>query len=61
MSKINDLRKENQKLRKAARLIHARAHTQSGSKQMADIDTYCKAIGLFVWEWPLGNSWPNET
>lgn len=60
MDEINRLKEENKKLRKAARLIHLRGQTQSGSKQMADIDAYCKTIGLCVWEWPLGDFWEME-
>jgi hypothetical protein len=60
MDEINHLKEENKKLRKAARLIYQRGQTQSGSKQMADIDAYCKTIGLRVWEWPLGDFWEME-
>ena len=61
MDEINRLKEENKKLRKAARLIHQRGQAQSGSKKMADIDAYCKAIGLRVWEWPLGDFWDIDT
>lgn len=53
----NKLKEENKKLRIAARLIHQRSQVLSGSKEMMDIDIYCKAIGLNVWEWPLGDFW----
>ena len=51
---------ENKKLRIAARLIHQRAQVQSGSKEMSDIDEFCKGIGLKVWEWPLSDFWDYE-
>ena len=57
---MNQLRDENKKLRIAARLIHQRSQVQSGSKEMADIDSFCKDIGLRVWEWPLGDFWDYE-
>jgi len=40
-------------LRIAARLIHQRAQVPSGSKEMGDIDAYCKEVGLEVWTWRL--------
>ena len=57
---IDQLKEENKKLRIAARLIHQRAQLQSGSKEMHDIDEFCKKIGLEVWKWPLGNFWNYE-
>ena len=57
---MNQLRDENKRLRIAARLIHQRSQVQSGSKEMADIDSFCKDIGLRVWEWPLGDFWDYE-
>lgn len=47
------LRSENDKLRIAARLIHRRGQLPSGSKEMGDIDEYCKGLGLDVWAWRL--------
>ena len=57
---ISRLKDENKKLRIAARLIHQRNQVQSGSKEMADIDSFCKDIGLRVWEWPFGDFWDYE-
>uniref|UniRef100_A0A6M3KD69 Uncharacterized protein n=1 Tax=viral metagenome TaxID=1070528 RepID=A0A6M3KD69_9ZZZZ len=54
---MNRLRGENKKLRIAARLIHQRGQVASGSKEMADIDSFCKGVNLRVWEWPLGDFW----
>ena len=48
---ITKLKGENEKLRVAARLIHQRSQAQSGSKEMGDIDAYCKNLDLKVWEW----------
>ena len=56
-NEMNRLEDENKKLRIAARLIHQRSQVASGSKEMADIDSFCKNIGLRVWEWPLGDFW----
>lgn len=56
----NQLKDENKKLRIAARLIHQRGQVKSGSKEMADIDSFCKDIGLRVWEWPLDDFWDYE-
>ena len=61
MDEINRLKEENKKLRKATRLIYQRGQVQSGSKEMADIDAYCKTIGLHVWQWPLGDFWDIDT
>lgn len=60
MNEIERLKKENKKLRIAARLIHQRGQTKSGSQEMADIDAFCKTVGLRVWEWPLGDFWDYE-
>ena len=49
----NRLKEENKKLRRAVRLMYRRGQVQSGSKEMADIDAYCKTIGLYIWQWPL--------
>ena len=51
LTEIEQLKAENKKLRIAARLIHQRAQVPSGSKEMADIDAYCKELGLEVWKW----------
>ena len=57
---INRLKDENKKLRIAVRLIYQRSQVASGSKEMADIDSFCKSIGLYVWKWPLGDFWDYE-
>ena len=54
------LKEENKMLRIAARLIHQRSQVKSGSKEMGDIDEFCKKVGLKVWEWPLGDFWDYE-
>ena len=54
---ISRLKDENKKLRIAARLIHQRNQVQSGSKEMAYIDSFCKDIGLRVWEWSYDGNW----
>ena len=57
MKEIDRLKEENKKLRKAARLIFERSRVQSGSLEMANIDSFCKTVGLEVWKWPGGNFW----
>jgi hypothetical protein len=57
MDELILLKEENKKLRIAARLIFERFSVESGSKEMADIDEYCKNLGLEVWSWPKGNFW----
>jgi len=54
---IDYLETENKLLRKACRLIHQRPSVGSGSKEMHDIDEYCKKLNLEVWKWPRGNFW----
>lgn len=61
MAEIDRLKVENSKLRIAARLIHQRSQVPSGSKEMADIDEYCKKLDLNVWQWPLGDFWDIDT
>lgn len=47
------LQRENETLRKAARLIHERSGMVSGSYEMGECDAVCKSVGLNVWQWPI--------
>lgn len=47
------LQRENEMLRKAARLIHDRPGMVSGSLQMGECDAICKQVDLKVWTWPI--------
>ena len=55
MKTIEQLEKEIELLRKAARLIHERPRMVSGGSAMAECDEICKAAGLNVWTWPVVN------
>ncbi len=54
---IDELKKEVQSLRKAARLIHQRPNLPSGSLEMAECDDFLKTLNLDVWKWPCGDFW----
>jgi len=54
VAEILRLTEENKKLRQAAKMIHRRGWTVSGSLEMAEIDLFCKDLGLDVWTWKLG-------